>query len=110
MRRSIPRLLALLVALLFFTISFAQKKITGTITDDKQAPLVGATVTVKGTKTATTTDAVGKFTLTVPANANTLVVTYVGMQTQEVPIGSSSVVTVAAAEAPDLCCSRSFSF
>jgi len=97
MRRSIPRLLALLVALLSFTISFAQKKITGTITDDKQAPLVGATVTVKGTKTATTTDAVGKFTLTVPANANTLVVTYVGMQTQEVPIGSTSVVTVALA-------------
>lgn len=97
MRRSIPRLLALLVALLSFTISFAQKKITGTITDDKQAPLVGATVTVKGTKTATTTDAVGKFTLTVPANANTLVVTYVGMQTQEVPIGNTSVVTVALA-------------
>ncbi|MGZ3851444.1 MAG: SusC/RagA family TonB-linked outer membrane protein [Flavisolibacter sp.] len=97
MRRSIPRLLALLVAILSFTISFAQRKITGTITDDKQAPLVGATVTVKGTKTATTTDAVGRFTLTVPSNANTLVVTYVGMQTQEVPIEGSNVVTVALA-------------
>ena len=94
MRRLLPRLLAVLLATLSFTFSFAQRKITGTISDDKQAPLVGATVTVKGTKTATTTDAVGKFTLTVPSNANTLVVTYVGMQTQEVSIESTSVVTI----------------
>jgi TonB-dependent starch-binding outer membrane protein SusC len=94
MRRLLPRLLALLVATLFFTTSFAQRKITGTVTDDKQAPLVGATVTVKGTKDATTTDAVGKFTITVPASGNTLVISYVGMQSQEIAIGAGGAVNV----------------
>jgi TonB-linked SusC/RagA family outer membrane protein len=92
MRRIFPRLLALLLATLTFTISFAQRRITGTITDDKQAPLIGATVAVKGTKVATTTDAIGKFTLTVTASVTTLVVSYVGMQTREIPIGSGDVV------------------
>lgn len=96
MRRSLLRLLAVLVATLSLTISFAQnRKITGTVTDDKQAPLVGATVSVKGTKVATTTDAIGKFTINVPANGNTLVISYVGMQNREVAIGSSDVINAA---------------
>ena len=92
MRRSLPKLLMLLVATLSFTILFAQRKITGTITDDKQAPLVGATVAVKGTKVMTTTDAIGKFTITAPANGNTLVVSFVGMQNREIPIESSDII------------------
>lgn len=92
MRRTLPRLLVLLLATLTFTVSFAQRRITGTITDDKQTPLVGATVSVKGTRVATTTDAIGKFTLSVPSGGNTLVISYVGMQSREVPIGSGDVV------------------
>jgi TonB-linked SusC/RagA family outer membrane protein len=85
-----------LIATLSLTISFAQnRKITGTVTDDKQAPLVGATVSVKGTKVATTTDAIGKFTINVPPNGNTLVISYVGMQNREVAIGSSDVINAA---------------
>jgi TonB-dependent starch-binding outer membrane protein SusC len=95
MRRSFPRLLVLLIALLSFTVSFAQRKISGTVTDDKQAPLVGATVAVKGTKVATTTDAIGKFTLNVPTNGNTLVISYVGMQNREIAIGSSDIINAA---------------
>jgi len=82
----------LLVATLSFTILFAQRKITGTVTDDRQAPLVGATVAVKGTRTVTTTDAIGKFTITVPSNGNTLVISFVGMQNREIPIESSDVI------------------
>ncbi|HWI94011.1 MAG TPA: TonB-dependent receptor [Flavisolibacter sp.] len=96
MRRSLLRLLAVLIATLSLTISFAQnRKITGTVTDDKQAPLVGATVSVKGTRVATTTDAIGKFTLNVPPNGNTLVISYVGMQNREIAIGSSDVINAA---------------
>jgi TonB-linked SusC/RagA family outer membrane protein len=95
MRRILPKLLALLLAALSFTISFAQRQISGTITDDRQAPLAGATVAVKGTKTVTTTDAIGKFTITVPANGNTLVISYVGMQNREIAIGSSAVINAA---------------
>lgn len=95
MRRRLPRLLALFLATLTFTSSFAQRKITGTVTDDKQVPLVGATVAIKGTKLATTTDVIGKFTLTVPSNGNTLVISYVGMENREIPIGSSTIINAA---------------
>jgi hypothetical protein len=73
----------LLLCTLFTTLSFAQgRRISGTITDDKQNPLSGATVMVKGTTLAASTDVAGKFSFTVPASARTLVVSFVGMQTQ----------------------------
>src|SRR5688572_24132383 len=89
------RVSLLLLCTLITTLTFAQeRRITGTVTDDKQIPLVGATVTVKGTKVATTTDAVGKFVLTVPASGRTLVITYVGMQPEEFALGSSNVISL----------------
>ncbi|WP_121356251.1 SusC/RagA family TonB-linked outer membrane protein [Flavisolibacter nicotianae] len=84
----------LLLFALVSTLAFAQRRITGTVTDDKQAPLTGATVAVQGTKTATTTDAAGKFSLTVPPNGKTLVVSFVGMQPRTVSIGTGDVVNV----------------
>lgn len=92
MRKMLLRLTALLLAAFTFIQSFAQQRITGTVTDDRQTPLSGATVTVKGTRTVTTTDATGKFTLTLPANARTLVVSYVGMDTKEIAVGESPIV------------------
>jgi TonB-linked SusC/RagA family outer membrane protein len=83
----------LLLCVLVSTLAFAQRKISGTVTDDKQAPLTGATVSVQGTRVATTTDAAGRFTLAVPQNGNTLVVSFVGMQQRTVPI-SGDVVNV----------------
>jgi TonB-dependent starch-binding outer membrane protein SusC len=88
----------LILCALYSSFSFAQeRKISGTVRDDKQAPLAGATVTVKGTEVVTTTDASGKFSITVPQNRRTLVISYVGMQPSEVSIGSSDVVNVALA-------------
>lgn len=84
----------LLLFALVSTLAFAQRRISGTVTDDKQAPLTGATVTVQGTRAATTTDAAGKFSVTVPANGRTLVISFVGMQQQTVPIGTGDVVNV----------------
>ncbi|HEX8315610.1 MAG TPA: carboxypeptidase-like regulatory domain-containing protein, partial [Flavisolibacter sp.] len=60
-------------------------------------PLVGATVTVKGTSVATTTSDSGRFSISVPPNGRTLVVSYVGMQSQEVAIGTGSTVSVSLA-------------
>jgi len=90
----LPGLLALLFTTLSFTITFAQRIISGTVTDDKQAPLVGATVAIKKTRIATTTDVAGKFTITVPANATTLVISYVGMQGHEMAIGGSDLINI----------------
>ena len=89
------RVSLLLLCALMSTISFAQeRKISGTITDDKQVPLSRATVTVKGTNVATTTDGAGKFSLNLPANKNILVISYVGMQSSEVTVGASDAVNV----------------
>ena len=95
MRKKAFRALALFVALFAFTVSFAQRKISGTVTDDKQIPLLGATVTVKGTKVFTTTDVNGKFNIDVPANAKTLLISFVGMQPKEAAIGNRDVINVA---------------
>lgn len=94
MRKTLPRVLAVLVATLAFTYTFAQKQITGTVTDEKQVPLVGATVTVKGTKVATVTDASGRFTLNTPANTKSVVVSFIGMQSQEILLGDRSIYAV----------------
>lgn len=49
-------------------------------------PLITASVAVKGASTGTTTDQQGNYTLTVPANARTLIISYVGMRDKEVDI------------------------
>ncbi|MDR1645593.1 MAG: TonB-dependent receptor [Tannerellaceae bacterium] len=60
--------------------------ITGVVVgQDDGEPLIGASVIIKGTSTGTVTDIDGKFSLNAPANA-TLVVSYVGMKSQEVAV------------------------
>ena len=71
--------------------SFAQtKSITGKVTDEKGAPILGATVMAKSSRGGTSTDADGTFKLTVAAAAKTLVVTSVGYIGTELPIGSET--------------------
>lgn len=87
---------ALLVfQLIFFTASAQNRTVNGTVTSkENQQPLSGATVSVKGSKTATTTDNAGNFTLSVPASAKTLVISYIGMGNQEVSIPASGAIRV----------------
>jgi hypothetical protein len=88
-------MLLLACTLSFAFISFAQvRKISGTVKDDKGVPLSGATVQIKGTKTATATNANGMFSIELPSDANTLVVSYVGMVPSEVTVGNRSVIQV----------------
>ena len=73
--------------------AFAQNKhiVKGVVTDTKQEPLIGATVKVKGnTSIVTVTDINGQFSLSVPDQNQTLVVSYIGMTEQLVPITSRS--------------------
>lgn len=83
-------LLLLIAILLQTTILLAQKVIRGKVTDDKGNPVAGASVTVKGTQAGTTTDASGNYSLTVDANAKTLVFSFVGSQPTELSIGNST--------------------
>ncbi|QHS61023.1 SusC/RagA family TonB-linked outer membrane protein [Chitinophaga agri] len=69
----------------------AQEKITLTgAVSDKNGPLIGATVMIKGTSNGTGTDGTGQFKLSVPAPANSLVlvVSMIGFKTQEIVIGT----------------------
>ena len=74
----------------------AQQKrdISGLVKDSGGFPIPGATILVKGTSVGVLTDMNGEFKLSVPGDAKTLVFSFVGMKTQEVPIGGASVLNV----------------
>lgn len=78
------------------SISFAQNRtmVRGTVRDVTGAPLIGASISVKGTTTGTTTNADGSFTLSVPSNSRTIVVSSVGMAQQEITINGSNPINV----------------
>jgi len=69
------------------------EKITGRITGENGEPVPNVSIVVKGTTRGTTTDLNGNFSLIVPPNA-TLVISAVGYETQEVKVGTQTVVSV----------------
>ena len=69
--------------------------ITGKVTDETASPLTGATVQVKGNfRIGTVTDIDGRYTLSIPDDATTLVFSYIGFLPQEIDVSSLSVVDV----------------
>ena len=68
------------------TANAQQKTISGTVTDGSGEPIIGANIQVKGTTAGTVSDIDGKFSLKVPENGKTLVVSYVGFNTMELAI------------------------
>jgi len=96
---SCGKMMLLLAVVLSFSEAWAQNSVTGTVTSkaDKSA-LPGIAVTVKGTTSGTATDPDGKYTLSnVPANA-TLVYSFIGFATQEVQVGTRTVIDVQMSE------------
>lgn len=83
----------LFTTLILFAVSgmlFAQNSITGSVKDEHGEPIIGASVTVKEDKTVgTITDLDGKFTIQA-SRTNTLVVSYIGYITQEVPVSGKT--------------------
>ena len=74
---------------------FAQKTLSGTvISSEDNQPLPGVNVFVKGTTQGTITDFDGNFKISVSADAETIVFSFLGMQTQELPIGSTTTFNV----------------
>lgn len=67
-----------------------ERTITGVVTGKDGQPIPGVSVVVKGTAVGTITSPDGKFTLKVPQDAGTLVASYIGMRTQELPMGSQA--------------------
>jgi len=77
-----------------FKIAIQQKAITGVVYDEDGRPLPGVSVVVKGTTMGTVTNADGEFSLTIPASAEALQFSFVGMKTQEIAIGDKIVFSV----------------
>src|SRR5689334_5347022 len=69
--------------------------VTGSIKDDAGIGMPGVNVLLKGTTTGTTTDADGRYSLSVPAGGDpVLVISFIGYLTQEQAIGSRSTIDV----------------
>ena len=75
------------------TIQQSIKNISGTITDSKGEPIIGANVIEKGSTNGTITDIDGKFSLSVP-NKAILVISYIGYVTKDIQVGSNSVFNI----------------
>ena len=67
--------------------------VTGQVTDSNGEPIIGANVVVKGTTAGTITDFDGNYSLDVPENA-TLIFSYLGMASQEIPVTSNTISVV----------------
>lgn len=96
------KFLCLLMAVIAMTSSsWAQQTITGRISDDKGTPIPNVSIQIKGTQTGTVSNIDGNFSLSVPANAKTLVFSSVGLVTQEVNIGSKTFFNITLQNAAD---------
>ncbi|MDR3716805.1 MAG: SusC/RagA family TonB-linked outer membrane protein [Puia sp.] len=67
--------------------------VKGRITDEKNLPLVGASIRIKGSTVGTTSNANGEFSLRVPAHT-TIVITHIGYQAREMTIDKDETITV----------------
>lgn len=89
------RLISTLLVLLTIGVQvFAQSAVSGKVTDEAGEPCVGANVLIKGTTTGTMTDLDGNYSLTDVRKGAILVFSSIGYTSQEVRLGSSSVVNV----------------
>lgn len=96
MTRTVLNIRALLLAL-FISVSigvFAQTSVKGVVLEPSGEPAIGATIMEKGTSVGTATDFDGNFTIKVASPNAVLVVSYVGMETQEVKLAGRTDLTI----------------
>jgi len=75
-----------------------QNRITGTVTDKDGTPLPGVNVVVTGTTLGSITDVDGKYSIEVPQGAKSLSFTFVGMEKQEITIGTLTQINATLSE------------
>ncbi len=84
-------ILTMLVAVAFVLNAAAQDRtITGRILDEKGVPVSGVSVLVKGTSLGVNTSSDGTYSIKVPAQAQTLIISSIGLETTEVNIGKKT--------------------
>ena len=94
MTSKILKLLFFLVPILYAETLLAQTKVTGTVTNSSdRSPVIGATVSIKGTTTGTNTDATGKFSIEA-SPGQTIVISSVGFSEYLVKVGKNTSLTI----------------
>jgi TonB-linked SusC/RagA family outer membrane protein len=93
MKQNLLKNALLSFCILFTGVMFAQKAVTGTVTDEDGVPLPGATIVILETNEGVTTDFDGNYTVTAE-EGQTLQFSFVGYETQELSIGELSSIDV----------------
>lgn len=96
MKKQLRHSIFFLLLMIAGNFAFSQNRtVTGTvIAKDDGLPIPGVSVTVKGTKTGTQTNVQGKFSIVLPAGGTTVVFTFIGYKTIEVPVPSTGIIAV----------------
>lgn len=76
--------------------------IKGSVVDESGESVIGANVSVKGSTTGTITDIEGNFSLQISDGSATLIISYVGYTTQEMPIGNKTSFSIRLKEDTEL--------
>jgi TonB-linked SusC/RagA family outer membrane protein len=88
-------LLFCVVSMITFSVSWAQRTVTGTVTAEEDgSPVPGVNVIVKGTSAGTVTDIDGAYQIGVPDEGGILVFSFIGLATEEVEIGNQSTINM----------------
>jgi TonB-linked SusC/RagA family outer membrane protein len=75
-----------------------QHKITGTVVDKNGAPIPGVNIVVTGTTLGTMSDIAGKYSIDIPEGATSLTFSFIGMNPQEITIGTLTQINVTMTE------------
>ncbi len=97
MKRKIFQMLLLGMCVLLASTTFAQVKVSGVVKGSSGEALPGATVVVKGTTNGVVTDNDGNYTISVPNAQSTLVISFIGMESQDVALNGKTSLNVALA-------------
>ena len=90
----------LLIFCLFFSyIASAQQRVTGVVNDSQNIPIPGVTILEKGTSNGTITTANGSYSIQVAGPEAVLVLSFIGMESQEVVVGNQTNINVVMLEA-----------
>lgn len=92
------RLLKLTCLFMLLSVSVYAQNVTGKVTSADGAPMPGVSVLLKGTATGSATDANGAYALNVSDSNGTLIFSFIGYVTREVPLQGRSIIDVALAE------------
>ncbi len=89
----------LMLCILLSSFSFAQNiAVSGRVLSSNQSPLAGATISVKGAQTSTTTNNDGVFHINVTGQNAILVISFVGYSSEEIPLAGKTDITVTMTE------------